>query len=237
MKPPINHQQIVVFTGSGISAASGIPTYQSNDGQRMQPAISAHSWKEDPELVLKHFNQRRQLMSQAKPNAAHTAIAALETNYKVIVITQNLDDLHEQAGSTEVLHLHGSIHHARSRGKDQSRLRLNSDLCLNSATPDGHPLRPDVVWFGEAPLHIEQAKHHMKTAEKVLVIGTSLTVQPAASLLKHARYDAEKVLVTKSIAKIPFGFKYRPGDATELVPLLVKKWLAEFESSNDRSNN
>ena len=169
-------------------------------------------------------------MSTAAPNAAHLAIAALEKSYEVVVITQNIDNLHEQAGSSHVLHLHGQIAWARSSIEPHSRIEIGAQpIELGQLCPAGTQLRPDVVWFGEVPKHLDEAKQHFATAAKVLVVGTSLTVQPAAGLLSRARGRAEKRIVNTIWSKPPWGYHIRVGLATEEVPNICYEWLNPYK--------
>ena len=190
-------KKLVVFSGAGISAESGINTFRDSDGlwenYRIEDVATPEAWAKNPELVQQFYNQRRKQIIEAQPNSAHLAIAELEKDFSVQVITQNIDDLHERAGSQNVLHLHGNIRLAKSSQK-LSKLSLNQeesyypiegwefdlerDLC-----PQGYPLRPHVVWFGEAVPAYEQAIHMVNDADIFIVIGTSLAVYPVAALV------------------------------------------------------
>ena len=182
----------------------------------------------DQNAVLAFYNERRAKASEAAPNAAHEAIASLEAAYDVVVITQNVDELHERAGSTKIVHLHGQLSYARGTSDRPKRYRIGSaPILLGQLCEDGTQLRPDIVWFGENVQRIEEARQHVASAAKVLVVGTSLSVYPAAALVKVARGRAEKVLNGLDIGKVPFGFSFLRGNATSIVPKLVEKWLGQ----------
>ena len=229
-KPPINPRKIIVFTGAGVSAESGLKTFRDSDGlwenYPVELVASPRGWEADPELVLEFYNQRRAQAFEAKPNAAHIAIAGLEKKFDVIVVTQNIDDLHERAGSSKVIHLHGELSKARS-SIDQDILYDigNKSITIGQKCELKSQLRPHVVWFGESPMNLETARDHFKDAAYVLVVGTSLTVEPAASLIKKARHRAQKVIVTIDINKVPYGYKILRGRATNIVPSICKEWL------------
>jgi len=232
MKPEVKSNKVVVLSGSGISAESGLPTFRDSNGlwnsYSWQEVASPEGWKLRPEAVLEFYNERRAKAWQAMPNAGHQAIAALEPTYEVIVITQNVDELHERAGSKSVIHLHGQLAYARGTSEARRRYRIDgSPINLGQLCEDGTQLRPDIVWFGEETEYFEEARSHVASAAKVLVVGTSLSVFPAASLVKVARGRADKVLVSLEVDKPPFGFIYLRGKATEVLPTLTKKWLTE----------
>lgn len=232
MKPEINPQKIVILSGSGISAESGIPTFRDANGlwhsYSWQDVASPQGWQKHPEVVLEFYNERRLAAARAQPNVAHAAIAALEGKFEVVVVTQNVDDLHERAGSSNVIHVHGQLVYARGSSPQRLRYRIDdAPIAMGQLCEDGTQLRPDIVWFGEQIEFFEDAQTHLATASKVLVVGTSLTVFPAASLVKAARGRAEKVLVALEMEKLPFGFNFMPGRATEMVPRLAKRWIEE----------
>jgi NAD-dependent deacetylase len=223
--------KIVVFTGSGLSAESGLPTFRDSKGlwnnYTWQEVASPEGWSLRPEAVLAFYNERRQKAWNALPNAAHSAIADLESSYDVVVITQNVDNLHERAGSSKVIHLHGQLAYARGTSDNPKRYRIDdAPILLGHLCEDGTQLRPDVVWFGEKSQHMDEARWHVSNAAKVLVVGTSLTVQPAASLINVACAKADKVIVSLEMGHIPYDFSYLQGAATAVVPDLVRKWIA-----------
>lgn len=230
MSPPIDPNRVVIFSGAGISAESGIPTFRDADGlwhrHKISEVATPSAWKANPELVLQFYNERRRQIAIAQPNAAHLAIAKLETKYDVIIITQNIDDLHERAGSSQIIHVHGEITKARS-SIDESLIYPLGDrnIEIGDTCERGSQLRPHIVWFDEQIQNFELAKAALKTASKVLVVGTSLTVYPAASLLNKARFHAEKILVNLEIAKKPFGYNCWRERASIAVPGIIDRWL------------
>lgn len=240
MKPPIQANKIVVLSGSGVSAESGLSTFRDANGLwkqfTWQEVASPEGWATRPEAVLAFYNERRQKAWDAAPNAAHVAIASLETDFEVVVITQNVDDLHERAGSSKVLHLHGQLAYARSTSATPKRYWVDAaPIVIGQLCEDGTQLRPDIVWFGEEIEHFNEARMHVATAAKVLIVGTSLSVFPAASLATHARGRAEKVLVSLEVDKVPYGFSFMRGNATGLVPGLAARWLRQAPSMLSQS--
>ena len=223
-------QRVAVLSGSGLSAESGLPTFRDSAGLWNQydwrELASPEGWRKHPEVVLAFYNERRVRAWAAQPNAAHLAIAALERKFDVVVITQNVDSLHERAGSTQVLHVHGELAFARGTGGKRHRYRIDgAPIELGQTCEDGTQLRPDIVWFGEEAQHMEAASEHVAAADKVLVVGTSLTVYPAAGLVVFARRDAEKVLNSLDMDEVPAGFQFLAGRATEVIPPLTARWL------------
>lgn len=226
----MNLNKIVVFTGAGISAESGLKTFRDSGGlwekYRVEDVATPEAFARDPGLVLEFYNQRRSQARNAQPNAAHEAIARLEEKYEVVVVTQNVDDLHERAGSTNVLHLHGLLTEARSTA-DPSLIyeRGLADLNLGDLCEKGSQLRPNIVWFGEMVINMEPAAREFVDAGRVLVVGTSLNVYPAAGLVNYAPEEAEKILVTLDVDHPPADFDWRRGKAASEVPLIVENWL------------
>lgn len=231
MKPKMQRNKVVVFSGAGLSAESGLPTFSDAGGlwnnHSWHELASPQGWQRQPETVLAFYNERRRKAWDAQPNAAHMAIAALEATCEVVVITQNVDALHERAGSSHVIHLHGELAWARGTSAEPKRYPLGGDpIAMGQCCEDGTQLRPDVVWFGEETRNMDVARRHLRDAGKVLVVGTSLTVQPAASLLKAAHYMAEKVLIAKERPEaMPARFQFACGNAATLVPRLVERWV------------
>lgn len=183
--------RIVVLSGAGISAESGIRTFRDAgglwEGHRIEDVATPEAWQRNPDMVLDFYNQRRLNLLQSHPNAAHLALAELEKTHEVHIITQNVDDLHERAGSTKILHLHGELMYARSSGETGFRLRLDDGLMhAGMRCPDGFPLRPDIVWFGEPVPMMDEAIYLTSKADALLIVGTSLEVYPAAGLLNFA---------------------------------------------------
>ncbi len=225
----LNPDKIVVFTGAGISAESGIPTFRGKDGlwRGIDPMLAASidALERDPELVMEFYSERFAGVRNAEPNAAHLAVTELENDFEVIVITQNVDDLHERAGSSNVIHLHGCMTEVRAMGTTEPvHHRGLEPLKIGDVDEHGRQLRPNIVLFGEAMMHGELASEHLSTAGRVLVIGTSLAVYPAAGLLNDAHRDAEKVLIAHEVETLPRGFRFMRGDATDLVPQITAEW-------------
>lgn len=198
-----SQQHIVVLTGAGISAESGLKTFRDSDGlwngYDVYEVASPRGWRKNPQLVLDFYNARRKDVAAAQPNAAHQTLAALEAQFKVSIITQNIDDLHERAGSAHVLHLHGEIFKMRSVANEYDWFDIRGDIQLGDLAPDGHQLRPAIVWFEEAVPAMEAAVQIMQTADVFVVIGTSLQVYPAASLLHFAPDNLPKFVIDKKI--------------------------------------
>jgi len=224
-------ERVIVLSGSGLSAESGLPTFRDAAGLWNQYSwmdlASPEGWRKHPELVLAFYNERRAKAWAAKPNAAHLAIASLEKKFDVVVITQNVDNLHERAGSTHVLHLHGELAFARGTGPSRKRQRIDgAPIELGQKCAEGSQLRPDIVWFGEETQYMDEAREHVAAADKVLVVGTSLSVYPAAGLVEFARPGAQKVLNSLEMDEVPAGFEFLPGPATRVVPKITERWTA-----------
>lgn len=195
-------QKIVVFSGAGMSAESGISTFRDSDGlwerYRIEEVATPQAWVNDPNLVTRFYNMRRKQIMEVTPNDAHIKIAELEKHFNVEVVTQNIDDLHERAGSQNVLHLHGNIMYAKSSGPMQEKAYFkldNWELTENDRCPDGYRLRPHVVWFGEAVPAYDEAARTLSEADILIVVGTSLHVYPAAGLIHYAENAREKYLI------------------------------------------
>ena len=223
--------RIVILSGSGLSAESGLPTFRDAAGlwrtHSWQELASPEGWRKNPALVLEFYNERRAKAWAAQPNAAHLAIAQLETRFSVVVVTQNVDALHERAGSTNVLHVHGELTFARGTGPLRRRQRIDAaPIVLGNLCEDGTQLRPDIVWFGEETQFMVEAREQVAAADKVLVVGTSLSVYPAAGLVDAAQRDAEKVLNSLEMDHVPRGFRFVQGRATEVIPPLIARWLS-----------
>lgn len=223
-------EQIVIFTGAGVSAESGLKTFRDKGGYwteyDIESVASIKGWQDDPEFMLSFYNELRLAVMAASPNAAHAAIAALEAEFDVVVVSQNVDDLHERAGSSNVIHLHGEILKSRSTADPSLVYAMTKpSIELGDVCENGSQLRPHIVWFGEDALHMKEAAKKFATASKILIVGTSLTVNPAARLVKKARYSAEKYLVSLDAVKIPYGYRFFRGHATNLVTHIVSCWL------------
>ena len=193
-------QKIAVLTGAGVSAESGMSTFRDANGlwdnYNVEDVATLEGWNRNPALVLDFYNQRRRQLATVKPNAAHLAIASLEDNYDVTVITQNIDNLHERAGSTRIIHLHGELTKVRPENRYNERNGFSEDMVfdigygdinLGDTSVDGIQLRPHIVWFGEAVPKIEQAIDVVEAADILLIVGTSLQVYPAAGLYAYAK--------------------------------------------------
>lgn len=202
-------KRVVVLSGAGISAESGIKTFRDSGGlweeYKIEEVATPAAWNKNPSLVLDFYNKRRKQVLEAEPNPAHLALADLENKFEVIIITQNIDDLHERAGSGNVVHLHGEILKSRST-VDSSLVYpiVGPYLNMGDTCDKGSQLRPHIVWFGESVPAMEEAISITQTADVFIVIGTSLEVYPAASLVMYAPDHALKVLIDPS-AEIPFG--------------------------------
>lgn len=196
-------RKLVVLTGAGISAESGLRTFRDSDGlwegYDVTEVATPRGWKKDPQLVLEFYNMRRRDVAKANPNAAHTGLAALEKDFDVHIITQNIDDLHERGGSTKVLHLHGEIFKMRSEKSEELIYEIKEDIKLGDRAEDGGQLRPHIVWFEEPVPMIEKAIEVVQQAEIFVVVGTSLVVYPAAGLLHYASQVIPKFIVDKQI--------------------------------------
>jgi NAD-dependent deacetylase len=196
-------KKLVVLTGAGISAESGLKTFRDSDGlwegYEVTEVATPGAWKKDPELVLRFYNMRRSDVLAAKPNAAHAGLAELEKHFDVHIITQNIDDLHERAGSTKVLHLHGEIFKMRSEKSADLIYDIKNDIKYGDVAADGAQLRPHIVWFEEPVPMIDEAIAVMRTADIFVVAGTSLVVYPAAGLVNYAGFDIPKFIIDKRI--------------------------------------
>jgi len=193
-------KKITVLTGAGVSAESGITTFRDSDGlwenHNVEDVASIEGWYRNPSLVLDFYNARRAQLPTVKPNAAHLAIAELENEYDVTVVTQNVDNLHERAGSTRVVHLHGELTKVRPENccndrdgySEETVFDIGADeIHIGDLAPNGAQLRPHIVWFGEAVPKIEKAIDAVEAADILLIVGTSLQVYPAAGLYRYAK--------------------------------------------------
>jgi NAD-dependent deacetylase len=198
-------KKLVVLTGAGISAESGLKTFRDSDGlwegYEITRVATPGAWQYDPALVLDFYNMRRRDVLKAVPNAAHFGLARLEDHFDVEIITQNIDDLHERAGSSRVLHLHGEIFKMRSERNDHLVYEIRKDMRLGDQAADGAQLRPHIVWFEEAVPMIEPAAQLVKAAEIFVIVGTSLVVYPAAGLIHYADSGIPKFIVDKNVPR------------------------------------
>ena len=196
-------KKLVVLTGAGISAESGLKTFRDSDGlwegYNVYEVATPGAFAKDPKLVLDFYNMRRRDIASAQPNAAHTGLAGLEKDFNVTIITQNIDDLHERGGSSNVIHLHGEIFKMRSARNPRLIYDIRDDIKVGDCADDGAQLRPHIVWFEEQVPMIEDAIEVMTTADIFVVIGTSLLVYPAAGLINYAPAYIPKFIIDKNI--------------------------------------
>ncbi len=201
----MSKKKLVVLTGAGISAESGLKTFRDGDGlwegYNIEDVATPRAWKRNPKLVLDFYNYRRKDVLAAQPNAGHIGLAELEKDFDVTIITQNIDNLHERAGSTNVMHLHGEIFKMRSERDETLVYDIQADIHLGDTAADGAQLRPYIVWFEEAVPMIEEAVPVVQQADIFVVVGTSLVVYPAAGLVTVADDAIPKFIVDK---KIPY---------------------------------
>jgi len=199
-------KKIVVLSGAGVSAESGIKTFRDADGlwegHDVMEVASPEGWRKNQELVLDFYNKRRQQLKEVKPNRAHEILAELQDDFDVHIVTQNVDDLHERAGSKKVLHLHGELLKVRSTKNEKYILDWTEDINLGDFDNNGNQLRPHIVWFGEAVPALEEAIPLVMEADYVIIIGTSLQVYPAAGLIDFAKPEAELFYIDLNPAKI-----------------------------------
>ncbi len=230
--------KVVFFSGAGMSAESGIGTFRDKGGlwenHRIEDVATPEAWKRNPDLVTEFYNLRRKKIFETEPNKAHFAIAQLENIIDVHVITQNIDDLHERAGSKKVLHLHGNIKYAKSSGPNQDKkyyLLKNWNLTKHDLCDEGYRLRPHVVWFGESVPAFDEAAEIIKNADIFIVIGTSLQVYPAAGLIQYANNAKTKILVDPNASSINGieDFKVYSNTATEGVLLAINEIKKNIE--------
>lgn len=227
-------KKLVVFSGAGMSAESGINTFRDSDGlweqYRIEDVATPQAWARDPQLVQRFYNARRKNILEAEPNTAHLQIAQLQQDYDVHVITQNIDDLHERAGSSKVIHLHGNIRLAKTSGPDaqsttqfypveETELDLNKHFCTA-----GYPLRPHVVWFGEAVPAYAEAQSCVQDADIFVVIGTSLQVYPVAGLIHDIPASCQAYYIDPKAdqQQLPVQFHKITQTATDGVQQLIQ---------------
>lgn len=218
--------KITVLSGAGISAESGLKTFRDSgglwEGHDVMEVASPGGWRANPELVLDFYNQRRQQLLDVSPNSAHKALAALEENHQVSVITQNVDDLHERGGSSKVMHLHGELFKVRCSVVNNDIRTWKTDLNLGDLSANGHQLRPHIVWFGEDVPLIPKAAEIVSQCEALIIVGTSMQVYPAAGLLQYTAlgtpvYFVDPNPAIRSNANITVIAK----TATEGIPIVV----------------
>ena len=223
-------KKLIVLTGAGMSAESGISTFRDSGGlwekHRIEDVATPEGWAANPSLVLDFYNQRRKQLLEVEPNLGHILLAELENDFDVHIITQNVDNLHERAGSANVTHLHGELMKVRSTGPGAEVFELdekNISLHLGDKCPKGYQLRPHIVWFGEAVPEIENAAKIVKQADILVIIGTSLQVYPAAGLLHYAPYNIPVYLIDpNTISNLPSNIRTIKKGASEGVKELKK---------------
>ena len=224
--------QIIIFSGAGMSAESGIKTFRDSNGlwenYDIHDVATPEAWKANPDLVSKFYNQRRKQIIESAPNEAHYAIAEMQKLADVRIITQNIDDLHERAGSEKVMHLHGNIRYSKSSGPNQEKeyyLIPGASVTKNDTCPEGFRLRPHVVWFGEAVPMMEKAIEMILEATHFVVIGSSLQVYPAANLLGYCPANAKKWIIDPKANEMdnPYEFTLINQKAVEGINTLVKQ--------------
>jgi NAD-dependent protein deacetylase/lipoamidase len=223
----MSKKKIVVLTGAGISAESGLKTFRDSDGlwegYNIEDVATPRAWKKNPQLVLDFYNMRRTNVAEANPNAAHYGLAELEKDFDVQIITQNIDDLHERAGSTNVLHLHGEIFKMRSEKSMKLVREIRGNINIGDLAEDGGQYRPHIVWFEEPVPMIEYAIPIVRTADIFVVVGTSLAVYPAAGLVEYAGWEIPKFIIDKRLPFTPSVNKLTAIEkpATEGVGVLI----------------
>ena len=198
-------KNFVVFTGAGISAESGLGTFRDSgglwDNYKIEDVATPEAFQKNPGLVLEFYNIRRRQLLSATPNDAHYALNKLQENFNLQIITQNIDDLHERSGSNNVLHLHGKLRQSKSTLDNKLYEIDGSELVLGDLCPNGGQLRPNVVWFGEAVPMMDKAIEIVKTADIFIIVGTSLNVYPAASLIHYTSNSCQKYIVDPNAAE------------------------------------
>lgn len=227
-------RHLVVLSGAGISADSGLATFRDSgglwEGYDINEVASVEGWYQNKEKVLQFYNLRREQASRAEPNKAHFSIADLEKTFKVTVVTQNVDDLHERAGSTNVIHLHGLLRQAKSEKNSALVSDIGSKpIKLGDKAEDDAQLRPNIVWFGEPVPMIEEAAEVVNSADLFIIVGTSLAVYPAAGLVDYLKPEVSKYIVDPATPELwsYSGWKHIKENAAIGFPKLVKEILKE----------
>ncbi len=226
---------IAVLTGAGISAESGISTFRDANGlwnnYDITEVASPNGWKKHPEIVLDFYNERRRQLVNVKPNKAHFALSKLQDFFRVNIITQNVDDLHERAGSKNVLHLHGELFKVRSENDENLSYIWKKDLKIGDLAEDGHQLRPDIVWFGEAVPNISKAIQIISDADYLWIIGTGMQVYPAAGLIQYLKNDAKIYYIDPkpNPLQVSNELEIIPKKAGIAIPKLVDIFISKFK--------
>lgn len=230
-------KKCVVLTGAGISAESGLKTFRDEgglwEGHNVEDVATPRGFRKNPQLVIDFYNARRMQLKEAKPNKAHLSLVDLEKKYNVIVITQNVDDLHEKAGSSNILHLHGELKKLRSTVDEDYVIDFDGEQTLDMKDPKGNPMRPHIVWFEEAVPLYPVAVELVRDADVVIIVGTSMVVQPAASIVYSAPPGAKIYYVDPNADTAGMGYGNQGGVkrvkavATQGVPEVVEELLKE----------
>jgi len=223
-------KKVVVLTGAGMSAESGLKTFRDAnglwEGHDVMEVASPQGFSRNPELVLEFYNQRRRQLLEVIPNKGHLALTELESQFDVSIVTQNVDNLHEQAGSSHVVHLHGELFKVRSTADENHVLEWKKDLVLGDVDKNGHQLRPHIVWFGEMVPMLETAAQITQQADILIIVGTSMQVYPAASLIHYVEHRTPIYFVDPrpTVRESDFGnLTVIPKTAEEGVPPLVEE--------------
>lgn len=225
--------KIIILSGAGISAESGINTFRDTNGlwesYVIEDVATPQAWRKNPDLVQSFYNARRKQVMEAQPNDAHRYFARLENRFDVHIVTQNIDDLHERAGSSKILHLHGNIRFAKSSGPNVENTYFpieGTDITTEDLCSDGYPLRPHVVWFGESVPMLEPAAELCEAADVIVVIGTSLQVYPAASLAFLGKKSCIRIVIDPKAEEMQVGNEFikLPYNAVEGVQVLDRLW-------------
>lgn len=228
----MSKETIVVLSGAGMSAESGLGTFRDSGGlwekYPIEEVATPEAWQKDPKKVTEFYNMRRKQCYEANPNKGHVALAELEKEYNVIVVTQNIDDLHERAGSSNVIHLHGEITKVKSSGPHQEKQyfdQVDWEVKMGDKCPDGYQLRPHVVWFGEAVPMLEEGAKAVEQADIFIIVGTSLNVYPAASLIHYVKSGARQLLIDPNEVSVPSQVEVIKENATSGLIKLREKLM------------
>ncbi len=226
-------KKLVVLTGAGISAESGIRTFRDSgglwEGYNIEDVATPGAWRKDPELVTRFYNERRRNVLDAQPNAGHLGLVELEKHFEVQIVTQNVDDLHERAGSSKIIHLHGELLKVRSSEGEDLIYDCTTDVNIGDKCDKGSQLRPHIVWFGEAVPMMGEALNATMNADIFVVVGTSLAVYPAASLVGYVRKGAPIYIVDpkRPNVSLPSSIHFIEKTATEGVTELINLLLQD----------
>lgn len=219
-------RNVVVFSGAGISAESGISTFRDANGlwenHNIMEVASIEGWNNNPQLVLDFYNQRRAQLKLVTPNFAHFFLKELEKHFEVVIVTQNVDNLHERAGSNKVIHLHGELDKVRSVANSKQLFKWDDNLSIGDFAPDGYQLRPHIVWFGEDVPMMDVAIDEVLTADYFVIIGTSLQVYPAASLIDYVPPRSKIICIDPNDIPLKSGIIHIKSTATAGVEELRK---------------